>query len=90
MTTMYNNPPYLRRLESVNICRYLYKGSVIFPQLFKDTKCGPSWGLIQQLPIQQTGAYPIELIACEQAPLGLPDIELLVKSNKWSIINAAF
>ena len=72
---------YLRRLESVNICRYLYKGSVIFPQLFKDTKSGPSWGLIQQSPIQQTGTYPIELIVCAQAPLGVPDIELLVKSN---------
>ena len=73
--------PYLRRLESVTICRCLYKGSVIFAQLFKDPKCGSSWGLIQQPSVQQTGTYPIELIACEQAPLGVRDIELLVKSN---------
>jgi len=64
--------------EKTRECRCLYKGTVIFPQLFflKDPECGSSWGLIQQPPVQQTSPYPIEIIVCEQDLLGVWDIEL--------------
>ena len=57
---------YLKRLESADV---LTNAQLLFLSYFNflnDPECGFSWGLIQQPPVQQTGAYPIELIACKQ------------------------
>ena len=50
---------YLRRLESLTICRCLYKGST--PQLLKDPGCCSGQDLNQRPPAQQTNTYPVEL-----------------------------
>ena len=53
--------PYLRRLESLTICRYHYKGLALSSQLFKDPECWSGLGLNPRPPAQQTGALPTEL-----------------------------
>ena len=54
--------PYLRKLESLIVCRCLYKGST-FCSALKDPRLSvdPA-GVLNQRPLaQQTGAYPAEL-----------------------------
>ena len=59
--------PYPRSLESLTVCRCVYKDADVFtktalsPQLFKDPECWSSRDLNQQPPARQTGAYPTEL-----------------------------
>ena len=54
--------PCLRRIESLTVCRCIYKGSS-FSSVIKRPWvfhwCG--WGLNKQPPAQQASAYPIEL-----------------------------
>ena len=51
--------PYARRLESLTVCRYHYKGSTFF-SVFKEPECWSGRGSNTWPPDQQTGALPTE------------------------------
>ena len=51
--------PYARRLESLTVCRYHYKGSTFF-SVFREPECWSGRGSNTWPPDQQIGALPTE------------------------------